>query len=406
MLNLDKDKKYLLACSYGPDSMALFWILLDNGYKFDVAHINYHLRKESNDEEAGLRAYCNEKGTKLYVYENVEIIKNNVEARCREIRYRFFKSLFDIKHYDALLVAHQQDDHLETYLLQKERKNLVNYYGIAPETTINGMTVLRPLLNVTKKDTLNYCESNNVPYAVDKTNLLPIFKRNKIRIEIINKLLPRTRMKLLDEIRLKNIELERMFHKLDGQSDEIDSLLKLNSTEFAYYLNRKIKEIDQSFNITYKQSREIEKIMLSKKTNISLYLEKEGVLVEKTYGRLVVRKYKIQKSYSFVIEKPSIIDNEFFFANLLSDTKNRNIAFSDYPLTIRSFKPNDKYKIKDYDVLVRRLFIDWKMPLEIRSRWPIILNKEERIIYIPRYQKDFIPDETTNFYVKECFTFK
>ena len=37
MLNLEKNKKYLLACSYGPDSMALFDMLLKEGYRFAVA---------------------------------------------------------------------------------------------------------------------------------------------------------------------------------------------------------------------------------------------------------------------------------------------------------------------------------------------------------------------------------
>ena len=205
MLNLDHSKKYLLACSFGPDSMALFSLLLEYGFNFDVAHVNYHLRKESDDEEKGLKAFCDEKNVKLYVYNNQEKIKSNVEARCREIRYSFFKQLFDLNHYDALLVAHQQDDLIETYLLQKERKNLVNYFGIAPETTINGMTVLRPLLNLTKADTKNICDSNNIPYAIDKTNLLPIFKRNKIRLEVINKLIPAKRTRLLDEIRRSNV---------------------------------------------------------------------------------------------------------------------------------------------------------------------------------------------------------
>ena len=51
MLNLEKNKHYLLACSFGPDSMALFDMLLKEGYKFSVAHVNYHLRKEANEEE-------------------------------------------------------------------------------------------------------------------------------------------------------------------------------------------------------------------------------------------------------------------------------------------------------------------------------------------------------------------
>ena len=406
MLNLDLSKKYLLACSYGPDSMALFHLLLEYGFSFDVAHVNYHLREESDVEEQGLKSFCDQNNIKLYVLDNKQEIKNNVEARCREIRYSFFKELFGLYHYDALLVAHQQDDHLETYLLQKERKNLVNYFGIAPETTINGMTVLRPLLNLTKVDTKNICDSNNVPYAIDKTNLLPIFKRNKIRLSVINKLLPRTRDGLLEEIKRKNIELERMFDKLETIDNSVTTLSSLNPTEFAYYLNKEIKKISPEFLITYRQSAEVAKVLLSNKPNVSIYLGKYNVIIEKAYDRLEVKRESSKNGYCFVIEEPQVVDNDFFFANLLSDTSNRNISLNDYPITIRSFKAKDKYKIKDYEVLVRRLFIDWKMPMSMRGLWPIVINKEGRIIYIPRYQKDFTPDENTNFYVKECFTLK
>ena len=47
MLNLEKNKHYLLACSFGPDSMALFDMLIKEGYRFTVAHVNYHLRAEA-----------------------------------------------------------------------------------------------------------------------------------------------------------------------------------------------------------------------------------------------------------------------------------------------------------------------------------------------------------------------
>ena len=171
-------------------------------------------------------------------------------------------------------------------------------------------------------------------------------------------------------------------------------------------MNKEIKIISPEFLITYKQSREVEKILLSNKPNISLYLEKYNVIIQKAYDHLDVKRESAKNGYSFVIEKPELVDNDFFYANLLSDTSNRNITLSDYPLTIRSFKVNDKYKIKDYEVLVRRLFIDWKMPMSMRGVWPIVINKDGKIIYSPRYQKDFAPDENTNFYVKECFTLK
>ena len=48
MLNLDKNKKYLLACSFGPDSMALCEMLRQEKCNFSIAHVNYHLREESD----------------------------------------------------------------------------------------------------------------------------------------------------------------------------------------------------------------------------------------------------------------------------------------------------------------------------------------------------------------------
>ena len=61
---------------------------------------------------------------------------------------------------------------------------------------------------------------------------------------------------------------------------------------------------------------------------------------------------------------------------------------------------NDEYLINGYKVKANRLFIDWKMPLSLRKRWPVIKDKNGNIIYIPRYQKDFKKNESLNFYVK------
>ena len=78
MLNLDKNKKYLLACSYGPDSMALFGMLLSENINFEVAHVNYHLRKESDDEENGLRSFCELHNKTIYVKNVTHKITHNI----------------------------------------------------------------------------------------------------------------------------------------------------------------------------------------------------------------------------------------------------------------------------------------------------------------------------------------
>ena len=88
MLNLKKGRKYLLGCSFGPDSMALFTMLLKEKFNFEVAHVNYHLREESDQEMRNLQAFCEKKKIKLHILEVEKgTIKKNVEETCRNIRY-------------------------------------------------------------------------------------------------------------------------------------------------------------------------------------------------------------------------------------------------------------------------------------------------------------------------------
>ena len=144
-INLDKNKRYLLACSYGPDSMALFDLLIKNKYNFEVAHVNYGLRVEAADETSKLTQYCEKKNVKLHIYKAEEEITRNIEEKCREIRYDFFQKIIEKHRLDALLVAHNQDDNIETFFLQKNRHNIVEKYGLEETTFIKNYTVIRPL---------------------------------------------------------------------------------------------------------------------------------------------------------------------------------------------------------------------------------------------------------------------
>ena len=405
MLNLDHQKKYLLACSYGPDSMALFYLLLKEKYDFDVAHVNYHLRPESDEETKGLKEFCDKYNKRLFVLDVKQEINRNIEAKCREIRYKFFADLSQQNKYDAVLVAHNQDDHIETYLLQKKRKNLPLFYGINEFTFINGTLILRPLLDFSKQQLIDICNNNDVPYSIDSTNLEQSFERNKIRLNIVSKLSLDERKEYLDQIRIENQLLNNLLENVKNVGNHIDSILALNDIEFCYFLNINLQSIGCFKPITYKQSFEVRKMLQSKKANILLNITPK-FYIEKNYDLLLFKSCSSFNGYSFVLNQPMQIDNEFFFLDFTKDSSNRNVKLIDYPLTIRTAKSGDTYKIKNYNVKVNRLFIDWKMPMSLRKRWPIIVNKDGVIIYIPRYQKDFVPDDSSNFYVKECFTFQ
>ena len=406
MLNLNKKYKYLLACSFGPDSMALFDMLLKENINFEVAHVNYHLREESNVEEKSLREYCLHQNIQIHVLDVKEKIVKNIEAKCRNIRYEFFNQLCVKYGFNGLLVAHNEDDLLETYIMQKRRQNLVKHYGIAEKSNLKDMVLYRPLLSFTKESLLNYCQDNGIPYSIDKTNLERTFLRNRVRMDVVSKMTREERSRILLEVDAKNKEVDNILSNISQIGSDIPSILRLNDIELAYYLYNLINKDEHIYDITYQQCQEVRKMLVSSNPNIALSIKNNEYLLVKEYKNLFFRKNANPNGYDYVIEEPKLIDDEFIYLDLLSDTSNRNITKDDYPLRIRTSKSGDKYQIKDYMVPVRRLFIDWKMPMSIRKRWPLILNKEGKIVYIPRYKKDFVPEPGSNFYVKECFTLK
>ena len=400
MLKLEKEKNYLLACSYGPDSMALFDMLLKGGYHFSAALVNYHLRKESSDEMDGFIKYCEKHKISYHVKDIVNGVRDlNIESECRKIRYQFFADLVAKFKYDAVLVAHNQDDLIETYLMQKKRQNLVVFYGIKEKIVINNTLIIRPLLDISKADLTKYCHDNNVPFMVDSSNFVERFLRNKIRHNVVEKMSVEERKKILKEIKDKNTELSREFNKL-SHLDITDSkiLMTLSDYDLAYALNILIKKLRESLYISMKQIKNIRKVLTSSVGNVDVPI-RSGVVLRNSYGKISFLKPG-KTSYSYEIKKPCEFDCEHFYLNFTNDSSNRNVKKEDYPLTIRNYRRGDIYIIKNYVVKVRRLYIDWKMPLSLRQRWPIIVNRFGKIIYIPRYQKDFKPDQNTNFYVK------
>ena len=400
MLNLEKNKKYLLACSFGPDSMALFDMLLKEGYRFAVAHVNYHLRAEADDEEIDLRNFCLTHGVAIYVKSVRENLgDNNLEAKCRDIRYNFFIDLVKQHGFDALLVAHQEDDLIETYLMQKRRKNLVNYFGIKEISYFTDVEIIRPLLKYRKKELLIYCRMFGVPYAIDKTNLEDHFLRNQIRHNVVEQMSVDERKEILKEIDSENNKLAEMFDKISKiNSNKIEDYNRLNETEFLYAIVALGRKIKDDFTISKEQGNELRKVLLSDKPNVSLTVDELCFLKE--YDTFTIKEDVPACDFEYELKEPGVLDTPYFSLDFTGDTSNRNVFPDDYPLIIRNARPDDAYKIKDYEKELRRLFIDWKMPVSLRSRWPIIINKDGVIVYVPRYQKDFVPDEKYNFSVK------
>ena len=399
-INLDKNKRYLLACSFGPDSMALFDLLIKNKYNFEVAHVNYGLRLEAADETLKLAQFCKEKGINLHIYKVEEGISRNIEEKCREIRYDFFKKIIEKHRLDALLVAHNQDDNIETFFLQKNRHNIVEKYGLEETTFIKNCIVIRPLLVVSKADLLKYCDANGVPYAIDSSNLSDKFLRNKIRHNVVAKMDLNARQVAVEEIKNMNLKLlESHNHIKAGNRKKVKDLLKYTDEELAYHFTVACRTFVPGFELSLKQIKEFRNVLMSDKPNITIKLKK-GLFFVKFYDLAEIKMLPKETNYAFILNEPCKFDCEYFVLDFTKDTSDRNVTLDDYPITIRNALKEDKVKVKDYYVSMRRQFINWKMPSDLRGKWPVIVNKDGEIIYVPRYNVNFKPNLNTNFYVK------
>ncbi len=193
MLTLDtshlKEKKNLLAFSFGVDSSALFFLLLDNNISFDIALVNYGTRTNSDIEEAHAKALAKKYNLSCYTVKAPKFT-THFEKNAREFRYNFFKELIEEHNYDNLLTAHQLNDQLEWLLMRLTKgAGVSELIGLKDVSKRDNYYLIRPLLNYTKDELLNYLTENSYPYFIDKSNSDNKYERNRFRNSFSNALM-------------------------------------------------------------------------------------------------------------------------------------------------------------------------------------------------------------------------
>ena len=113
--------KLVAACSGGPDSMALFDLCRQEGIQVVCAHVNYHHRPTADRDEKIVKEYCERYQIPFEVLYTVNTTEN-YQNWAREVRYAFLSEVIQKYQCDGVVVAHQEDDMIETYLYQKQRK--------------------------------------------------------------------------------------------------------------------------------------------------------------------------------------------------------------------------------------------------------------------------------------------
>ncbi len=251
-----RDKKNLLAFSGGVDSTALFFLLLKQNIKFDIAIVNYNKRAEAQKEVAYAKELASANNLKCHTLIAPKIGKN-FEAKAREIRYDFFEDLISNHAYDNLLTAHHLGDRFEWMLMQFCRgAGCVEIAGMLKVQQRDFYTLIRPLLHLDKQELYSYLKQNGIKYFEDESNRDEEIKRNSFRHNYSTPLLDKylsgikksfdyideDRQTLIPDVIIESIDDFSYFKSLQNSRGNIFIIDKLLKSKL-YMLSHKEREL-------------------------------------------------------------------------------------------------------------------------------------------------------------------
>ncbi len=420
-MNIDKTKYIVVACSGGPDSMCLLYLLKFYGYNIICAHVNHNLRKISSAEYQFVYKYCLDNNI---IFEGLEIksYKNHKfsEQEAREKRYDFFENILKKYNTNILVTAHHGDDLIETILMRLIRgSNLQGYRGFDKISKYKDFYILRPLIFYTKQEIQNYVESMNIPYVIDDTNYSEKYTRNRIRLNILP-FLKKENQKVNKKFLIFNEELEKASSFINAEVTKYindnykNKILNLNKfLKLPLYIRE--KEIEQILldlfkkDIVLLKKIHIENILslANKKTNNKIILPK-NMIIKKQYDKLYFdyccSNNKID--YEYLLTSRLDIENfgEIYITKDNCDNNNYIIRLNSknitLPIRVRNKRSKDKMKVKNLDAekSIKKIFIDEKIDFSLRNSWPIVTDSNDNILWIPGIKKSEFDCCNNEFY--------
>lgn len=211
------------AVSGGIDSMTLLDVMKrlspELGFDVVVLHFDHDLRPGSAADRDFVERHARANGLTFHAEKRTAAgPEGSVEDWARRVRYAFFERAARILLLDAVATAHHADDQAETVLFRLMRgTGIRGLAGIPPVRRSNGLTVIRPLLAVRRAEIARYAEARGVEHRDDPTNAETVFARNRIRHQVMPFLMEHANPQLVDGL-CRTAELAR------GEDDLIDAL--------------------------------------------------------------------------------------------------------------------------------------------------------------------------------------
>lgn len=412
---IERGDRVIVAVSGGPDSVCLLDILRrlqeELSIELLVAHFDHGLRPEEDEAETlfvrrlttsmGL-SFTSEKGLLSNEPDGM-----SVEEKARDARYGFLENLSKRFRAQKIAVGHTLNDQAETVIMRLLRGSGPS--GLAGIPPVREKKIIRPLIDISREDILSYLGANGLSYVTDSSNLRTEFLRNRIRLDLMPRLLEyqprliehlgRLAHLLMDEDRFMDLQADEWLkHETELLSNEIIMIGVIPflglSPPLRHRIVRRIllRLMKNLRRISQDHIQSVSKLAASPHPQGELHLP-GGFRVRKTYGKLSFSIAENQRpaGYRITIYGPGTFHlNEIHrslsveYIDTHPDTgfhASPDTALFDadniqFPLVLRNFQPGDRFiplgmkgrkKIKDF-------FIDLKIPSGERTRIPILTS--------------------------------
>jgi len=428
----------LVAVSGGPDSVCLLQILVnlrhELGSTLHVAHLNHQLR--GTDSEADAR-YVSDLAHQLDVPATIEQrdVKSyqlhhrvSLEEAAREVRYTFLSKVAKSIGAERVAVGHTIDDHIETILLHLIRgTGTRGLRGLQPSTTWKlepddaSLTIIRPLLEISRQETAAYCRDHNLTPRLDASNLSLTPLRNRIRHQLLPllssynprlaKALLRTARIATDDFALLEEECAQVWDRVAQEQDDniiLDKqkLLELPTALKRHLLRLAIEKLLGSLRDI--ETRHIEELMaaLAKPAGRKINLP-GGLVFSVEYNRyllgidIAASSPFPALSTEFTLELPgeTLLPGWCIGASIISreQMKEKASDFTAYfdfdktgnSLVVRSRQPGDRFQPlgMTQPKKLGEFMIDAKIPHAWRERVPLVCSPRH-IIWVVGWRID------------------
>ncbi len=290
-------KKYLVAVSGGPDSLAL--AALAKAYsickkiKIHYVLVDHNIRKDSGKESKKVKTLLKKNKIELKIFKNKRKIVKNIQAEARDTRYEILLNYCKKHRIKVLITAHNLEDQVETFFIRLSRGSGLK--GLSSMRTLsklsNQVRLFRPLLDTKKTFLIKISKSVFGTYFKDPSNDNRKFLRTKVR-------------NLKKPLERSGIKYDQIFRSIKNLSISKDTL-------------------DQYFNKTFKKLIKIDKkeifinyqkyINLNKDTKIALINESIKLLRKNYYDLRSKKVENLIKNFSNKNFKKSTLGGCIFF---------------------------------------------------------------------------------------------